>query len=414
MNSVLILLTSAFPFQRGEEFLMQEANYFSIFEKIYIIPVTARDYSQMKNIPPFIEVIKLRSIPSENLIKKAVSCLKMLLYDDVQSEIKHLIKSKRLCLYALRQLLVDANKVHSVKNEVCHFFESIQAAYPSDQIVIYSYWMGIHAKIATDVKKLFPKIKIVTRCHGGDLYEYRYPSGYIPFRPTIFQNEDIIFPISEDGKKYLLETNPDIRASIVVSRLGINQLHQQAEISNGHGIHLVSCSYCIPLKRIERIIEALSGIDEKGISWTHIGDGCELDRLKQLAMNQIPNHIHYEFLGYVKNQEVQALYATGKYNLFINVSETEGIPVSIMEAMCYGLPVIATDVGGVVEMIDEGVNGYLLPKNFETENLRTTLLAFLHMDAGKFDAMSKKSHEIWEQKFNADKNYTTFMKQLYH
>ncbi|NCO54621.1 MAG: glycosyltransferase, partial [Bacteroidetes bacterium] len=51
-------------------------------------------------------------------------------------------------------------------------------------------------------------------------------------------------------------------------------------------------------------------------------------------------------------------------DLFINVSESEGIPVSIMEALSAGIPVIATNVGGTNEIVNNDV-GFLIDKEFE-------------------------------------------------
>ena len=62
-------------------------------------------------------------------------------------------------------------------------------------------------------------------------------------------------------------------------------------------------------------------------------------------------------MGYVANTKVQELYSSRKFNLLVNVSETEGIPVSIMEAMSYRLPIIATNVGGGPRWLKRNVIG---------------------------------------------------------
>jgi glycosyltransferase involved in cell wall biosynthesis len=51
-----------------------------------------------------------------------------------------------------------------------------------------------------------------------------------------------------------------------------------------------------------------------------------------------------------------------KFQIFVLCSDMEGLPISILEAMRSGLPVIASDVGGVAEMVDHGVNGFLVRK----------------------------------------------------
>lgn len=412
MNNVLILISGAFPFQKGEEFLLQETAYYDTFKKVYIIPIAANDFSTEKSISKDITVYRLKTVASENPVKKLAGCALAYFGSDAIEEIRNLKESGRYSIASLRQALVDSYKVASVKDEILGIVAEIRRKYKDDNIIVYSYWMGIHAKMATEIKKAFPEIKIITRCHGGDIYEYRYKTNYIPFRKTIFEIEDAIFTISENGKQYLEETYKAIKPPIIVSRLGTNQKNERSAISNASGLNIVSCSYCIPLKRIELIIKALAGIKERGISWTHIGNGSEFETLKQLAADTIPENIHYEFMGYVQNSKVQELYSNGKFNLFVNVSETEGIPVSIMEAMSYGMPVIATDVGGVPEMVEEGRNGFLLPKNFDTDQLRNCIINLLHMSPLDYSFMSEKSHEIWEDKFHAEKNYTEFIKML--
>ena len=61
--------------------------------------------------------------------------------------------------------------------------------------------------------------------------------------------------------------------------------------------------------------------------------------------------------------------------MFINVSSTEGIPVSIMEAMSFGIPVIATAVGGTPEIVNNE-NGYLLSKDPSAKELAEVIQNF--------------------------------------
>lgn len=412
MNDVLILLTNTFPFEDGEEFLIRETTYYNEFKKVYIIPVMARDFSKYKSISSKIEVIRLESKLPDNRLSKLLSCIKILPHKEIISEIVNLKRSKRLGTESIRQLFVEAIIEYSVFKEICRIFEIIKNENRSENIIIYSYWMSIQAVIACKLKKKYRMLKIVSRCHGGDLYEYRYRTNYIPFRNIILKSEDAIFTISENGKNYLEETYKEVTSNIIVSRLGTDPQYNRPDFNNEIGINLVSCSYCKPLKRIHLIIDALSGMNGYKVSWTHIGGDGEFDKLKKLASEKIPQNVKYEFMGYVENDKVQKLYSSGRFNLFINVSETEGIPVSIMEAMSYGMPIIATNVGGVSELVEDCKNGFLLPKDFEVEHLRNIIIQFVNMDPEEYFAMREKSYEIWKSKYHAQNNYTKFIKTI--
>lgn len=130
-------------------------------------------------------------------------------------------------------------------------------------------------------------------------------------------------------------------------------------------IHLLSVSYVVPVKRIHLIIEALSLCSKSGIkiNWIHIGDGSEMQNIIQLAQDKLDDRqfVTYRFLGARANAQVCDYYKDTNVDLFVNMSESEGLPVSIMEAMSHGVPVIAPDVGGIGEIVDDAA-GWLLNK----------------------------------------------------
>jgi glycosyltransferase involved in cell wall biosynthesis len=89
-----------------------------------------------------------------------------------------------------------------------------------------------------------------------------------------------------------------------------------------------------------------------------------MDEISTLANNKLNSkyNISFQLMGNVKNEEIQKYYSLNQVDLFINVSEYEGIPISIMEAMAYGIPCLATNVGGVREIVNDD-NGFLLNKD---------------------------------------------------
>lgn len=111
-------------------------------------------------------------------------------------------------------------------------------------------------------------------------------------------------------------------------------------------------------KRQDLLIEVLSTMKELEWSLELIGDGVELANVKDLVKHKGLSH-RVRFLGVRNDIENQVQDA----DIFVLLSNFEGLPISILEAMRAGLPVIASDVGGVAELVIEGKTGYLVDQN---------------------------------------------------
>jgi glycosyltransferase involved in cell wall biosynthesis len=131
-------------------------------------------------------------------------------------------------------------------------------------------------------------------------------------------------------------------------------------------LHIVSCSSLIPLKRVALIADILSHITVPA-KWTHFGDGPLADALKQ-KVKGLGGHILVDFKGYVSNKAFLAYLENTAISVFINVSESEGIPVTMMEAIASGVPLIGTDVCGVPEIVTPQT-GFLIPVNFDPKTV---------------------------------------------
>jgi glycosyltransferase involved in cell wall biosynthesis len=93
------------------------------------------------------------------------------------------------------------------------------------------------------------------------------------------------------------------------------------------------------------------------VACTIVGDGPERVRLQQLATALGIDSI-VSFAGYVDQDKIQAYY--DRANAFVLASFAEGVPVVLMEAMAKSLPVIATRITGIPELIEDGQNGLLV------------------------------------------------------
>ncbi|RXJ46038.1 glycosyltransferase [Gelidibacter gilvus] len=236
------------------------------------------------------------------------------------------------------------------------------------QIVLFFQWTMHNALIVPLLYKWGYR-HIVCRMHGYDLYEFRH-NNYIPYKKEILKRSKICTFISEHGRNYAAELYPFIKKKYYLHYLGANAMAQN-EVSNRQKFHIISVSRIIPLKRVELIIEALKQV-KIPIKWTHIGDGPgdALHNLKKIVAKVSAKNptCEVEFLGWLTPDAIRSYFSKSGINALILVSETEGLPLVIMEAFSASIPVIATDVGGISELVNSK-NGILLNSNPEVEEV---------------------------------------------
>jgi glycosyltransferase involved in cell wall biosynthesis len=167
----------------------------------------------------------------------------------------------------------------------------------------------------------------------------------------------------------------------------------------------------IPLKRVERIAEALGHV-RRNLTWIHIGDGPSRSAVEQVVA-RLPGSIQVELRGQLSNTNVRDTYRERRPSLFVNLSETEGLPVTIMEAMSAGVPVIATAVGGVGEIVSHRRNGLLLDPNAESADVGAAIASFVDMPDADYTAYAHAARSTWSRDFNSEVNYPRFVTEVF-
>lgn len=121
--------------------------------------------------------------------------------------------------------------------------------------------------------------------------------------------------------------------------------------------------------------------------------------------------VKYTFEGKVDNSTVLDYYRKNDVDCFITTSSSEGLPVSIMEAMSFGIPIIATDVGGISELIDG--NGVLLNADPSVSEVANAMETMCDSNKAEREALCDNSRRIWEKSFDAEKNAEIFTDRLW-
>jgi colanic acid/amylovoran biosynthesis glycosyltransferase len=410
----LVLITSDFPFGAGEPFLETEFPIISReFEHNIIFSRNAISNKQ-RDLPENIIIFRYSTTTTlggflylpfqffrnSSLISE-IYCDEKKFRNEIHSSF-----SFRYKLFLLKKIIKAIQLRDFIKLRLKQL--NIDSG-----IVFYSYWAnsGAHAAAMLSYKN---SIRI-TRAHGHDLYEERNRLSYLPLLKFLAEKLDSVFFISEHGKKYFIEKTGYLGPNLSVAYLGVKTPESVSfDLSDNEIFTIVSCSNLSALKRVDLIIESISRIkSDRKIRWVHFGDGPCRNILENLAETLFGSkeNIRYEFKGQTPNCEIIKFYSRNKVDLFLNTSSSEGIPVSIMEAQSFGTPVIATDTGGVSELITPGA-GFLLPVDFKPDDLAEKICLFLNLTEEDIKKIRIRAFESRKSKFDAHKNYREFIKKV--
>lgn len=311
---------------------------------------------------------------------------------------------------ATRDGLKKAAYAYLYESFYCNMQKAIGKRKIQGEVYLYSFWLSrgayAMARYRNESKRKIKKV--VSRAHRYDLYEERNALNYLPFRNYIKENLDDIFFISEHGKDYFFHRYGKGRCNYEISRLGTwNREKLKKKVVGKEVICIASCSSISEVKRLDLLIQILQRL-QIPYHWIHIGTG-ELQReMRRYAKERLPRTA-YHFLGQVDNSEILKTYQKWDVDFFINVSDSEGIPVSIMEAMSMGIPVICREVGGNKEIVNDE-NGLLLPESeaaLDVSEIEVFLRKRLE-ERGEYQKMSDCCIRGWKEKYSAKKNYEEF------
>ena len=218
----------------------------------------------------------------------------------------------------------------------------------------------------------------------------------------VVENVDKVVSISEIGAKNFVREFPQIGDKVVAIVNGIEDIsdEQKSTLQEKKGkeykykYRLISSGSINGRKGQWIIVHALAKLSPeqlKDISLTLVGDGPERKELEKFVEehNMTDNIV---FTGAVNNDRVFDYLATS--NIYVLMSSSEGLPISIIEGLRCGLPVIATNIAGIPETVINHQNGLLVDRDVDE-------LASVLANIGKYDweEYGKESRKMYENKF---------------
>ncbi|MCU0494225.1 MAG: glycosyltransferase [Chloroflexaceae bacterium] len=408
---MLLLFTDRFPYGYSEPFLETEIGYLVAgFGRVICVPERAE--GPRRPVPAGVEVETSFAAGRPRGAAYLAGALgrtaaSPLLYRELASQ-PHALAQPRALRRAVGYLGEALRCTHWLRAFLHHL------KLDSADCTIYTYWLGLATTAAGLLRAEFPQLRLVSRAHGWDLYAERLTPPYHPFREPTLRTLDRLVLISEHGRHYITGRYPWAAQRCVVSRLGVHNPGFTTAPSVDAVLRLVSCSGMLPVKRLDLLIAGLQEFAQRWpttrLEWHHLGDG-PLRPTLEAAARQLPATVTWQFHGQLSNRGVLAFYQGHAVDALVNVSESEGLSVAMMEAQSCGIPVLATAVGGTPEIVGSD-NGLLLPHNPTPAEVAQALWRFANANPVETAARRQASHRVWASRFNAAVTYPAFVELL--
>ena len=273
-------------------------------------------------------------------------------------------------------------------------------------VMLYSFWMSFDGYAAALTRRKHPHSRLVVRGHAYDIDTERNPMNPYLMKGRIAKEADGLYLISETAKgQYMSYMKGRVEESKVhVLAMGSAgqpvESYREAPLYTQGVLRVVSCARIIPIKQVHILAEALALWEGPPVCWTHIGGGEGEEELRQLVDHKIgpKENVICEMLGTLDAEKIQQLYETRVFDVFVNTSRKEGVPISIMEAMRHGTPVIAPAVGGIPELVTPEV-GWLYDPQEGAQGVLKALEELASLSRDEAEALRQRTREHWNHHY---------------
>lgn len=289
-----------------------------------------------------------------------------------------------------------------------NFFHDIHLIYSLIKIInannikilhLHSTKAGFIGKIA----KLFTKVRVIYTVHGWGFGSRRH---YI--RSILIYLIELITSPLVDSYIFVSKFDRSIgRKFIFIDQKKINLIYNTSTRSSSeriyHDNNLVMVARNDPQKDFSTFLKAINRLNDVGQIYL-VGRGTDTIEFVESARRIVTtNYDKIHFIGETNSVEEYL----SKCSTFILATKYEGLPLSILEAMSNSMCIIASDVGGCGELVEHGVNGFLVQP--EEPNQLANMINYVLNNKEMAQEMCRNSRIIFNKKF---KNYN-IQKLLY-
>ena len=250
--------------------------------------------------------------------------------------------------------------------------------------LIFVNGLGTEATIAN----IFLNKKIIRKIVGDPVWERAYSKAKISesfdefqvkkygfsislqkkVRSFSIKKSDIVVTPSKHLKNFIL--NLGFKNKIEIINNGVFIPEENTNIFTNDQINITIVSRLVSHKNIKKIIRAISDLNDPLIYLNIIGDGPELNQLQRISLES-NNKDNIIFHGKLNRNDINHIFL--KSDIYIQASNYEGLPHSLLEAMSYGIPVLCTPVGECKEILGNEDRGYILDLPVSKNNIKSKI-----------------------------------------
>ena len=284
--------------------------------------------------------------------------------------------------------------------------------------LIFVNGLGTEATIAN----IFLKKKIIRKIVGDPVWERAYSKAKISesfdefqvknygfsislqkkVRSFSIKKSDIVVTPSKHLKNFIL--NLGFKNKIEIINNGVFIPEENTNIFTNDQINVTIVSRLVSHKNIKKIIRAISDLNDPLIYLNIIGDGPELNQLHKISLES-NNKDNIIFHGKLNRDDINHIFL--KSDIYIQASNYEGLPHSLLEAMSYGIPVLCTPVGECKEILGNEDRGYLLDLPVSINNIKTKITEII----GEKNIANKKGErgkDFINEKYNLTNSFNLY------
>ena len=387
-----------FPDGNSEEFLMAELPYLlKEFDEIRVYPIYPGTIENQRRLPDRVKVIH-HGVQVEDrfslvlFMNNFIKLVSVFFLDLSYYGVLKIMKN-------IKYWFIYSNKILAMHEFLKYEIEGVPAS------AFYSYW-SLDWLSVFSIKDFRKEKTLVSRMLGIDVYEERHSNGFVPWRRFSLKGAKVLVPNSLKSLQYVKSKHP----GLIVRQGYLGSIDINTTIVEQNELVLLSSSRLIDLKRVHLIPSIIIELSEP-IKWKHWGDEGQARERVLMKANSLLEKDSFEFNRHRSNvNELYKFYNENNNAIFIHLSTTEGLPTCLVEATSMGFPIICTDAGGSNEVVENGVNGFVVPVDFKIDEV-VKLLESLICDSDMRSKFGKASREIYLKKFVANKIYAKFLKE---